>query len=153
MNFIILYFSLHRFIYYKYKKIFENIIKKNIQFIGQEQISECLTKTNLAVSDFSSIVFDLMYRKKPIIIYIPDANDPNIKNNYKEAYFQYIHSLKNGKMYFENNYVYLNETINKIIYYIKNNFKIDKRLQKLYNYFGFKVENSINNFIHYLEKL
>ena len=65
---IILYFSLHRFIYYKYKKIFENIIKKNIQFIGQEQISECLTKTNLAVSDFSSIVFDLMYRKKPIII-------------------------------------------------------------------------------------
>ena len=87
------------------------------------------------------------------MLYIPDANDPNIKNNYKEAYFQYIHSLKNGKMYFENNYVYLNETINKIIYYIKNNFKIDKRLQKLYNYFGFKVENSINNFIHYLEKL
>ena len=56
-------------------------------------------------------------------------------------------------MYFENVYVDLNETINKIIYYIKNNFTIDKILQKLYDYFGFKVGNSINNFISYLEKL
>ena len=152
---IILYFSLHRFIYYKYKKKFEIMIKtkKNTEFIGQKQISECLTKTNLAVSDFSSIVFDLMYRKKPIIIYIPDANDPTIKDKYQKAYFQYIQSLKSGKMYFENVYVDLNETINKIIYYIKNNFTIDKRLQKLYDYFGFKVGNSINNFIPYLEKL
>ena len=44
-------------------------------------------KTNLAVSDFSSIVFDLMYRKKPIIIYIPDANDPNIKKIIKQNIF------------------------------------------------------------------
>lgn len=110
-------------------------------------------KTNLAVSDFSSIVFDLMYRKKPIIIYIPDGNDPKIIDNYKTKYFLYIQSLKNGEMYFENVYVDLNKTINKMIDYIKNNFTVDKRLQKLYDYFGFKVENSINNFIKYLEKL
>ncbi len=110
-------------------------------------------KTNLAVSDFSSIVFDLMYRKKPIIIYIPDGNDPNIRDNYRIQYFRYIQSLKNGKMYFENVYFDLNNTINKMIYYIKNNFTVDKRLQKLYDYFGFKVENGINNFIQYLEKL
>ena len=86
---IILYFSLHRFIYKKYKKIFKVIVKtkKNINFIDQEKISECLMKTNLAVSDFSSIVFDLMYRKKPIIIYIPDANDPNIKKIIKQNIF------------------------------------------------------------------
>ena len=152
---IILYFSLHRYVYRKYKKIFEKIVKtkKNVKFINQEQISECLMKTNLAVSDFSSIVFDLMYRKKPIIIYIPDGNDPNIRNNYRIQYFRYIQSLKNGKMYFENVYFDLNNTINKMIYYIKNNFTVDKRLQKLYDYFGFKVENSINNFIRYLEKL
>ena len=110
-------------------------------------------KTNLAVSDFSSIVFDLMYRKKPIIIYIPDGNDPDIANKYRTKYFLYIQSLKDGKMYFENVFVDLNKTINKIIYYIKNHFTIDKRLQKLYDYFGFKVENGINNFIQYLEQL
>ena len=88
-SFIVLYFSLHRFIYKKYKKIFKVIVKtkKNINFIDQEKISECLMKTNLAVSDFSSIVFDLMYRKKPIIIYIPDANDPNIKKIIKQNIF------------------------------------------------------------------
>ena len=152
---IILYFSLHRYVYYRYNKIFKIIIKtkKNIRFIRQEQISECLMKTNLAVSDFSSIVFDLMYRKKPIIIYIPDANDPNIKKYYQKTYVEYIKSLKNGEMYFENIFVDLNETINRIIYYIKNNFTIDTKLQKLYDYFGFKVGNSINNFIQYLIKL
>lgn len=152
---IILYFSLHRYVYFKYKNIYRKIIKtkKNIKFIGQEQISECLTKTNLVVSDFSSIVFDLMYRKKPIIIYIPDGKDPNIIKYYKKTYVEYINSLKNGTIYFENIFVDLNETINKIIYYIKNNFTIDKKLQKLYDYFGFKVGNSINNFIQYLVKL
>ena len=152
---IILYFSLHRYVYYRYNKIFKIIIKtkKNIQFIRQEQISECLTKTNLAVSDFSSIVFDLMYRKKPIIIYIPDANDPNIIKYYQKTYVEYIKSLKNREIYFENIFVDLNETINKIIYYIKNNFTIDTKLQKLYDYFGFKVGNSINDFIQYLIKL
>ena len=152
---IILYFSLHRYIYRIYKKIFEVIVKtkENVKFINQEQISECLMKTNLAVSDFSSIVFDLMYRKKPIIIYIPDGNDPDIANKYRTKYFLYIQSLKDGKMYFENVFVDLNKTINKIIYYIKNHFTIDKRLQKLYDYFGFKVKNGINDFIQYLEKL
>ena len=135
--------------------MFETIIKqkKTVSFIGQEQISECLMKTNLAVSDFSSIVFDLMYRKKPIIIYIPDANEPNIKQIYKIEYYHYIQSLKNGTMYFENIYLDLDKAINKIIYYIKNDFNIDKKLQKLYDYFGFKVGNSINNFIQYLEQL
>ena len=94
-----------------------------------------------------------MYRKKPIIIYIPDGKDPNIIKYYKRTYVEYINSLKNGTLYFENIFVDLNETINKIIYYIKNNFTIDKKLKKLYDYFGFKVGNSINDFIQYLIKL
>ncbi len=94
-----------------------------------------------------------MYRKKPIIIYIPDANDPNIAKYYERHYVEYIKSLKNGKIYFENIFLDLNETINKIIYYIKNNFTIDTKLQKLYDYFGFKVGNCINDFIQYLIKL
>ena len=152
---IILYFTLHRFIYYKYKNIYLSILKskRNIKFINQGQISECLTKTNLVVSDFSSIVFDLMYRRKPIIIYIPDADEPNLKKIYNNQYYTLIQSMINGKIPFENKFLELNETINKIIYYINNNFRIEKKLKKFYDSFGFKVGNNINKFINYLQKL
>ena len=154
-NNIILYFSLHRFMYYNYKNIFNFIIKskKNIQLINQFQISECLSKTNLAISDFSSIVFDVMYRRKPIIIYIPDAYDPNIKNIYSYETYILIQLMKKRKIYFENNYFGLNRTINKIIYYINNNFTIDEKLQKFYDIFRFKAGNNINNFIEYLKSI
>ena len=152
---LILYFSLHRYMIDKYKKIFESITNKNhyITFIKQTQISECLSKTNLAVSDFSSIIFDLMYRKKPIIIYIPDAKDPQIKYNYTQDYIDLINYLKDKTILFENIYFTIEETVDKIVYYINNNFILDIKLKKLYDDFGFKVGNNINKFIKYLKNL
>ena len=75
---ILLYFTLHHLIrkYNEYQLFFKNI--KYLRFIKENEISECLVKTSLVVTDFSSIVFDIIYRKKPYIIFIPDANDPNI---------------------------------------------------------------------------
>ena len=35
-----------------------------------------------------------MYRRKPIIIFIPDANDPQIKYNYRKDYIDLINYLK-----------------------------------------------------------
>ena len=78
---ITLYFALHhKFI--KYKDIFK--INNNIQFIKDNKISQTLKKADLIITDYSSIVFDVIYRKKPYIIFIPDGKDPNIKNNYNE---------------------------------------------------------------------
>ena len=94
-----------------------------------------------------------MYRRKPFVIYIPDANDPEIINIYKPDYYELIKSMKNGTIYFENKYFYLNETINKIIYYINNNFNLDPKLDKFYDSFGFKNGNNINKFIEYLKNL
>ena len=152
---IILYFTLHRFIYNKYKNVFQDIIKskKNVKFINQGQISECLSKANLIVSDFSSVVFDFMYRRKPIIIYIPDGNDPDIKNIYNNQYYTLIKLVKDGNIFFENKFLKVKDVINKIIYYIKNNFKLEKKLKNFYDTFGFKVGNNINKFIKYLKKL
>ena len=76
---IILYFTLHHKVL-KYKQKFK--ISNNIKYIQENDISECLSKTNLFVTDFSSIIFDMIYRKKPYIIYIPDAKDEKIKKNY-----------------------------------------------------------------------
>ena len=75
-----------------------------MKYIQQNTIFKCLKKTDLVVSDFSSIIFDLIYRRKPYIIYIPDANDKNIKGKYKKVYVQLIESMKNGKIKFENRF-------------------------------------------------
>ena len=124
-----------------------------MQIIEQNDISECLKKTSLVVTDFSSVIFDLMYRRKPFVIYIPDANDPEIVNIYKPDYYELINSMKNGTINFENKYFNLNETINKIIYYINNNFNLDPKLENFYDSFGFKNGSNINKFIEYLKNL
>ena len=150
-----LYFTFHRYILNKYKSLYNKILLRNkfINYVDQNEISDCLSKTSLVVSDFSSIIFDYIYRRKPFIIYIPDANDPYIRNIYKEDYYQLIESLKNGTIDFENKFFDIKSTVEKIIYYIKNNFIIDKKLSEFYDSFELKQGPSINNFINYLNNL
>ena len=152
---ITLHFSFHRFFIDKYKKKFNNIIsnKKYINFINQNEISDCICKSSLVISDFSSIIFDFIYRRKPFIIYIPDANDPSIKNIYYKDYYQLIESLKNDSIYFENKFFEVNSVVDKIIYYIKNNFNIEKKLSEFYDSFELNKGSNINNFIKYLHNL
>ena len=154
-NKIFLYITFHRFIIHKYKKKFNNILKDNkyIQIINQNEISECLSKTQLIISDFSSVIFDLIYRRKPIIIFIPDSNDPNIKELYDKDYFKIIESLKTGKVKFENKYFTVKDTIKKIVYYINNNFTLEKSLKNFYDTFGLKKGNNIKKFIKYLKNI
>ena len=146
-NNINLYFTLHHKL-----RIFKNKLKlnKNMQYIEENVISLCLEKIDLLVSDFSSIIFDIIYRRKPYIIYIPDGNDPKIINNYKKNYYELIESIKNGTIYFENKYFELNETINKIIYYINNNFNLEPKLEQFYDTFKLKKGRIMNEFINIL---
>lgn len=152
---ITLYLSFHRLIDEKYINKFKKMTvgNKSIKIIDQNDISECLSKSSLVVSDFSSIIFDFIYRRKPFIIYIPDANDPHIKEIYKNEYFELIQLMKNGTIIFENKYFDLNSVINKINYYINNNFNLELKLNKFYDSFSFKRENSIDKFIEYLNFL
>ena len=147
---VTLYVSLHHNLLNK-----QNLIKgkTNANYINQEDIFSCLMKCDLVISDFSSVIFDLMYRKKPFIIFIPDANDKNLKETYDDEYFDIINGLKNDSIKFENKYFEVNDTINKIIYYIKNNFHLDLKLKFLYKTFNLNYTNSINNFITYLKSL
>ena len=150
---ITLYFSFHRYINKRYKIRFENILKnkKHIKFIDQNDISACLSKTSLVVSDFSSIIFDLMYRRKPFIIYVPDSNDPKIRKIYAPDYIYLIESMNKGKFELENQCHTVKQTVKKIIYYINNNFKLDEKLIKFYEIFGLKnSNNNIDSFINYL---
>ena len=152
---ITLFFCLHRYIVKKYSKKYKLIINsnKNIKYVEQDEISECLTKSSLVISDFSSIIFDFIYKKKPYIIYIPDAEDPEIYNIYTNEYFELIESMKNNSFEFENIFFDINQAINKIIFYINNNYTLDYKLKNLYNSFYLKQGNNIDKFIDYLRNL
>ena len=149
------YLSFHRLVREKDIAKFKNLVEEKplIEFIGQHEISECLGRTSLVVTDFSSIIFDLMYRKKPYIIYIPDCYDYNLKRIYKPDYWGLIEAMKNNTIKFENKFFSVYETINKMIFYIQNNFALDEKLERFYQKFGFKMEKSIDKFIDYLVKL
>ena len=153
---IILFFTLHHRLNKYIKRILNKLNKLNkkyIKFIEENEIFECLSKTNLIVSDFSSVIFDLIYRRKPFIIYIPDLEDPKIKDLYIKNYYDLIQSIKNGTIEFENKCFSINETVNKIIYYINSNFSLEKKLEKFYNDFNFKKGKNINKFINYLKNI
>ena len=149
-NNITLYYSLHHMIE-RYKILFNN--NKFIKYINQDQIIDCLTKTNLIITDFSSIIFDIMIRNKPYIIFIPDSEDPNIDNIYNETYCNIIKNLINGTISFKNIFFTVESTVNKIIYYINNNFILEPYLMKFYNIFNLTGGNNSKDFIIYLKHL
>ena len=64
-----------------------------------------------------------------------------------------IELLKNDTIKFYNKLIELNEAINKIIYYIDNNFQLKPRMINFYDKLGFKYDNNINKFISYLKNL
>lgn len=147
---ITLYFSLHHGVI-KYKSKFTDIYNmKYIKLIEENQIAEILSKTNLVVTDFSSIIFDMIYRRKPYIIYIPDINDPHISTKYEDNNYIIIKKFQSNEFEFENIYLDINSTINRINYYINNKFKLDNNLKVFYRQFNFKKGSIINEFIDFL---
>ena len=150
---ITLYFSIHHQVL-KYKNEFETINNLNhIKFIKESDIAECLSKTSLVVTDYSSIIFDMIYRRKPYIIFIPDIYDSFIEQNYLNKSYDVINKFRTNKFEFENVYFDLNSTVDKINYYIKNDFRLNRKLIKFYNDFHFKKGAIINKFINYIIKI
>ena len=110
-------------------------------------------KSNLLITDFSSVTFDFIFQRKPIIIYIPDSEDPNNKYNYDDDYYNLINSMKNETIHFENRCNNVEQVINKIIYYIDNDFNLESNLEKFYDSFEFKCKNNTQSFIEYIKNM
>ena len=152
---MILYFSLHRLVNRRFLKRYDDAINKHsyLKYLRQNELSECLAKTNLVVSDFSSIIFDLMSRNKPFIMYVPDEEDKQISKIYTNDYVNLIKKMKSGKIVFKNKCNSLKATVKKIIKYINNGFKLEPELKKFYKGFNFKTTNNTNEFIDYIMNL
>ena len=103
------------------------------------------------ISDFSSIIFDLMYRNRPFILFIPDSDDQNINELYDDDYFNIINAIKNDSIKFENKCFNVSDAVKKIQYYVENNFNLDRKLKELYKEFGLNHNHNINHLIEYLK--
>ena len=150
-NGITLYFCLHHML-----EIYKNMLNfgnNNIRFINQNQIMSCIINSNMLVTDFSSIIFEFMYQKKPFVMFIPDSDDLNIDSFYIQDYYDLIKKLKEGSIVFMNKYFSINQVVDKIIYYINNNFKVEQNIIDFYKSFNLTCGNNTNKFINYLENL
>ena len=147
---IIFYYSLHHMIE-KYKIFFK--LNKVITYINQEDIMKSLSKSNLIISDFSSIIFDAIAMNKPYIIYIPDCDEPFLNIIYDDNYYNLINNIRNGNINFENRFFNVNDVVNKIIYYINNNFVLENKIKKFYKKFNLKGGNNTQKLINYLTNL
>ena len=109
---IIIYFCYHHNLKDKRK------IKTNnkVRYINQNDISYLLKSSSLIITDFSAIMFDAIIQKKPLILYIPDALDTNLKDKYLFDYYETIMKIKKGTIYLYEIFFDLNDVINKIIY-------------------------------------
>ena len=151
-NNITLYFALHHKIYNIYK--YQFIYLKYIKFIPENRIANYIKTSNLLITDFSSIIFDFVYRKKPFIIYVPDYyNDTLIKENYKKYYYEIIQCMKNDTFKFENIYFNISSVVNKIIFYINNNFQLEEKLKILYQNLNLNQKNNKYEFIKYIKNI
>jgi CDP-glycerol glycerophosphotransferase (TagB/SpsB family) len=149
---IIIYFTFHHMLNWAKIRIMAQR-RKILKYVRPGNISEVLSRTYLIISDFSSVIFEIIYRKKPFIIFVPDANDPNIINLYNQEYYDIINGLKNGSIYFENKFFDVDSAIDKIIFYIRNNFKLEGNLMKFYSDLGLKGTNNTMTFVEYLKDL
>ena len=136
--------------HYRIQKYIHNFhsISNNVVIADNKKfdIQELLTKSSLMVTDFSSVFFDFVYMKKPVIYYQFDKEDYR-KKHYKEGAFSYeLHGF--GPV--------LNteqEVVDYIQHVIDNNFEMDSMYSdRLEGFFEFRDnKNSERNFRAILE--
>ena len=151
LNNVKMYFCYHHAL--KEKRIINIDNDTNIKFISQNEISILLKNSSLIITDFSAILFDAIVQRKPLILYIPDGLDPNLKDIYTNEYYETITKIKNGIIYLDEVLIDFDKVVNKIIYYINNDFYLEKEKLKFYNKFRLTNEGNTRKFLNYLRKL
>ena len=98
----------------------------NVLEIKNVDYGTIFSESKLFITDYSSTFFDFAYLEKPEIFFQFDRED-FFASHYKKGYFNYDTDafgdvVKNSK-----------DLINKIIYYINNNFEMEPKYKKIVN--------------------
>ena len=114
----------------------------------KDNFSKIIDDSSLLITDYSSLSMDFMFQNKPVIFYLLDINDPN--RSFVDKY-----NTKNitQKMIFGNSFNNSNEVIEKMKYYVENNFTLEDDLQKKYEslfYFKKDILGNLENKLFYI---
>ena len=122
-----------------------------IEIIEPQDIAKNISTSDLFVTDFSSVAFSFMYINTPVIFYRLDADCKD--TNYLEK--EYINYAKTKDSILYNVFYSLSQTIDKIEYYIKNNFQLEEEfIQINTSFFDYAERGHIaQNLISQLENL
>ena len=154
-NNVKIYFTIHGLVINKYRNTYKSLVyyNPNIKFIEQNEIANTIAKSSLIITDYSSLAFDYVYMRRPYVLYIPDIDDPNITAIYKPEYYDFYEKVKEGTIRFENMVYSVKEVVDRVEYYIDNDFILNEELQIFYDSFGIKKENNTDKLIKYLINL
>lgn len=112
---------------------------QNVHLLGREtHYRDVFAKSNLIVTDYSSVVFDFVYLRKPIVYAQIDAEEFfSGKHMYSTGYFDYE---RDG--FGEVEYT-LENTVDRIIEYMENGCVLkDKYRQRIDSFFAFDDHNN-----------
>ena len=126
-----------------YKEYFEIFENDRIHILNQDEInySDIFSQSKLLITDYSSVFFDFAYLKKPEIFFQFDKQS-FFETHYKAGYFSY------EKDAFGDVITDPKDLINKIEYYFKNDFKVEKKyLDRIDNTFRYTDKNNCKRII------
>lgn len=131
-----------------YKYLFDKYQNDVVEVVGAEEVnySKTFSESNLLVTDYSSIFFDFAYLKKPMIYYQFDK-EKFYKEHYKMGNFQAENDGFGDVISDEK------QLLNKINYYIDNNFIIEEKyINRINNTYRYTDKNNCKRLIKYLRE-
>ncbi|MGZ9772949.1 CDP-glycerol glycerophosphotransferase family protein [Bacillus toyonensis] len=118
-NNLVLKFFPHIEIQKKYKDEFESLNERiKIVKLGEESVKELMQNSSLMITDYSSVVFDFNYMKKPTVFYHFDVNE---YLKYRGSYVDLSKDLVGDIAYTKN------EVIQYVKKYVENDFTYEMK--------------------------
>lgn len=113
-------------------------LNENFEMADTNNISQYIKKTNLLITDYSSIAFDFLYLDIPSIFYRLDHLDKDL--NQVDIEDMHYSTSKDSQIF--NTFYDETTAVNKIEYYVNNNFELEPENIKIANNF-FNIKNDI----------
>ncbi|MDG2794214.1 CDP-glycerol glycerophosphotransferase family protein, partial [Vibrio parahaemolyticus] len=113
--------------------------------LGEESVKELIQKSSLMITDYSSVVFDFNYLKKPTIFY---QFDVNAYLKHRGSYVDLNKDLVGDMAYTKE------EVIKHISEYVQNDFKYkSKYLIKSKKYYDYHDEKNFDRIYKEIKKI
>lgn len=148
-NNITLYFAHHHALAKNNGIDFQVEGSANVKIIDNTEISKYIRKTSCLITDFSSVAFDFMFQNKPVLFYLLDAYEKNLnKNDAKD-----LQRLEYKQFILPNVLYSQEEVINRLKFYIQNNFTIEQETKAQYDKFFYTKTDICKQLIKEIQNL